>query len=304
MSGLCGAQLLEIEGKKGNQKFIPHLLGHEGIGLVSALGAGVSKFRVGDRVVMHWRKGSGAESPAPKYVTNSGISVGAGQVAPLSTESVVSENRLTKVDGAFPDELGALLGCALTTAFGVVDNELQLKSGDSVAVLGAGGVGLSLLAALSLKGLSSIYVIERSSFKQSIAIALGATEFCQALEADVSAIIDTTGSDVLVGQSIMHLEPGGQLVLMTEESRGIGFSSPNQPLFRNSGITVLSSQGGRSMPDFDIPKLAKFLYEREALWRPLVTHVLPLEDVNLGLDLLRSGNAGRVMIRMRASVEH
>ena len=67
ISGLCGAQLQEIKGFKGNAKFLPHLMGHEGCGIVEAVGLGVTTVEVGDKVVMHWRPGSGIESDFPKY---------------------------------------------------------------------------------------------------------------------------------------------------------------------------------------------------------------------------------------------
>ena len=68
MSGLCGAQLQELAGLKGNSKFVPHLLGHEGCGIVEEIGPGVTTVKVGDKVVMHWRKGDGIESDFPTYI--------------------------------------------------------------------------------------------------------------------------------------------------------------------------------------------------------------------------------------------
>ena len=67
VSGLCGAQLHEIKGHKGNGKFLPHLMGHEGCGIVESVGIGVTTVKPGDKVVMHWRPGSGVESPFPSY---------------------------------------------------------------------------------------------------------------------------------------------------------------------------------------------------------------------------------------------
>ena len=68
VSGLCGSQLHEIRGHKGNAKFLPHLMGHEGCGIVEEVGPGVTTVNVGDKVVMHWRPGSGLESPFPNYI--------------------------------------------------------------------------------------------------------------------------------------------------------------------------------------------------------------------------------------------
>ena len=130
VSGLCGAQLHEIRGHKGNAKFLPHLMGHEGCGIVEEIGAGVTTVKVGDKVVMHWRPGSGIESPFPSYVLD-GKSMSSGKVTTLSEYSIVSENRLTTVPQDTPEDLCAILGCALTTAMGIIDNEVDLKFGES-----------------------------------------------------------------------------------------------------------------------------------------------------------------------------
>ena len=298
VSGLCGAQLLEIAGRKGNVSYVPHLLGHEGFGEVTSLGAGVSKVKVGDKVVLHWRKGAGADAKPPSYESISGLRVGAGRVSTVCSETLVSENRLTKVSGDLAPELGALLGCALSTAFGVVDNELTPKLGDSVAVLGAGGLGLSLVSALRLKGCSSIVVVERQSSKEPLARRLGATDFLESLDCPVDFVVDTIGSSDQVTTAISQLLPGGKLVLLTQESSGSGYFVPNAALFNESGISVVSSQGGLSNPDVDIPRLAAFLSRKEESWMPLITDTFSLNQVNEGLDCLRSGRAGRVLIRM------
>ena len=88
VSGICGAQLHEIKGHKGNEKFLPHLMGHEGCGIVEQLGPGVTTVKVGDKVVMHWRPGSGIEAPFPSYVFN-GKKMSSGKVTTLSEYSIV-----------------------------------------------------------------------------------------------------------------------------------------------------------------------------------------------------------------------
>ena len=88
ISGLCGAQLQEIAGLKNNEKFMPHLLGHEGCGVVEEVGHGVSKVKVGDKVVLHWRKSSGIESDFPIYTWNDRKISGA-KLTTLSEYSIV-----------------------------------------------------------------------------------------------------------------------------------------------------------------------------------------------------------------------
>jgi len=119
VSGICGSQLHEINGNKGNGKFLPHLMGHEGCGIVEDIGPGVTTVKVGDKVVMHWRPGAGIESAFPQYMLGD-TTFSSGKVNTLSQWSIVSENRLTTVPSETPNDLAALLGCSLTTALGII----------------------------------------------------------------------------------------------------------------------------------------------------------------------------------------
>jgi S-(hydroxymethyl)glutathione dehydrogenase / alcohol dehydrogenase len=130
-SGICGSQLGEIDGAKGEDKFLPHLLGHEGVAKVLAVGAGVRHVKGADTVVMHWRKGRGIEAVTPKYSWE-GRSVNAGWVTTFNEYAIISENRLTSIPGDSDLEVAALYGCAVTTGFGAVLNNAKLKIGESV----------------------------------------------------------------------------------------------------------------------------------------------------------------------------
>src|SRR5205085_1516008 len=101
-SGICGKQIDEITGRQGEDRFIPHLLGHEGGGEVLEIGPGVKKVKPGDRVVMHWVKGSGIDSPPPRF-SYKGQVLSAGWVTTFSSHTIASENRLTPVDKALKD---------------------------------------------------------------------------------------------------------------------------------------------------------------------------------------------------------
>src|SRR5262249_13581836 len=143
-TSICGAQLGEIDGRKGEDKFLPHLLGHEGGGVVLETGPGVTHVRRGDHVVLHWRKGPGIQASTAKYDWN-GRTVNSGWVTTFNEYTVVSENRLTPIPKDVPFEIAALMGCAVTTALGVINNLAQLKIGQSIAVFGCGGVGLNVV---------------------------------------------------------------------------------------------------------------------------------------------------------------
>ena len=143
-SSICGRQIAEITGRKGEDHYLPHLLGHEGCGVVEDIGLGVTTVKTGDKVVMHWRKGEGIESTFPRYKWGSQI-IGGGLITTLSEKSVVAENRITKIPDDIPADVASLLGCATTTGLGLVNNEADLKIGQSIVVIGAGGVGLNVI---------------------------------------------------------------------------------------------------------------------------------------------------------------
>ena len=137
-SGICGKQLEEIDGKRGEDPYLPHLLGHEGAGVVVEAGPGVRKVKAGDHVVLHWIKGSGIDSIPPRFNWD-GVEVSAGCVTTFSEYTVASENRVTPIPSDMELDLAALLGCAVTTGLGIVFNDASLKPGQSMAVFGVGG---------------------------------------------------------------------------------------------------------------------------------------------------------------------
>ena len=128
-SGICGAQINEIDAVKGEDKFLPHLLGHEGSGIVEKVGKGVTTVKIGDHVVMHWKPSRGIQSNTPKYLFNNKI-INAGWVTTFNEKAIISENRLTKIPNDFDMRLAPLFGCAITTAFGVVNNDARIKIGE------------------------------------------------------------------------------------------------------------------------------------------------------------------------------
>jgi len=301
VSGLCGAQLHEIRGHKGNVKFLPHLMGHEGCGIVDKVGPGVTTVNLGDKVVMHWRPGSGIEAPFPSYVLD-GKSMSSGKCTTLSEYSIVSENRLTTVPQDTPEDLCAILGCALTTAMGIIDNEVDLKFGESVVVIGCGGVGLNLIQAAALKSACPIVAIDCSKSKKDLVFAAGASVFAAELKelgGKYDVIIDTTGIPGVISDAIAHLSGKGRIILVGQPAPGRGIEVMNAiNLFSGMGQTIKATQGGKTNPTEDIPRYVRMHQEGILSIEQFVTHRFKLDQVNEAFDLLRSGNAGRIIIEI------
>ena len=304
VSGLCGAQLHEIKGHKGNGKFLPHLMGHEGCGIVESVGIGVTTVKPGDKVVMHWRPGSGVESPFPSY-TLDGKTISSGKVTTLSEFSIVSENRVTKIDFKTPSVLAAMLGCSLTTALGIIDNECELKFGESVAIIGCGGVGLNLIQAAKMKSASPIYGVDVNQNMFDLSTQLGADCFVYDIDylpSKCDVIIDTTGIPDVISKAFERLNPGGRLVLVGQPAPDRIVCLPNAvSMFDGSGKSIRATQGGRTDPEKDIPRYINLALKGLLDYETLHTHTFSLDEVNEAFDLLKSGNAGRIMVRINES---
>jgi Zn-dependent alcohol dehydrogenase len=301
VSGLCGAQLHEIRGHKGNAKFLPHLMGHEGCGVVEAIGDGVTTVKVGDKVVMHWRPGTGIEAPFPSYVLD-GKSMSSGKVTTLSEYSIVSENRLTSVPQDTPPELCAILGCALTTAMGIIDNEVDLKFGESVAVIGTGGVGLNLIQAATMKSACPVIAVDNNLSKAQMCLDIGASKFYTSIdeiEGKVDIVIDTTGIPEVISQGISILSNTGRMILVGQPAPGKFVEVMNAVnLFNGIGQSIKATQGGKTNPQEDIPRYIRLHKEGLLDVSKLITHTFTLDQINEAFDLLKTGNAGRIMVKI------
>ena len=300
-SGLCGAQLHEIRGHRGNEKFLPHLMGHEGCGIVKEVGPGVTTVQEGDKVVMHWRPGSGIESEFPKYHLGEKI-ISSGKCTTLSEYSIVSENRLTKVPHDTPTVLAAMLGCSLTTALGIIDNECKLKFGESVAVIGCGGVGLNLIQAAKMKNAYPVYGVDINDKMFDLTHQIGVDIFTCDLEfipEKVDVILDTTGVPEVISKAFDKLAPSGRLIMVGQPAPGTDLNIFNPlSMFDGQGKSIRASQGGGTKPDEDIPRYIK-LANREMLdFNTLHTDTFALDNINDAFDLLKTGNAGRIIIKI------
>ncbi len=300
VSGLCGAQLQELAGLKGNASFVPHLLGHEGCGIVQEVGEAVTKVKAGDKVVMHWKKGDGIESPFPSY-SSDGQKIGGGKVTTLSEYAVVSENRVTKVDDDTPPEFCALLGCGLSTALGVINYEANLKFGESTLVLGCGGLGLNLIQAAKMAGSYPIVAFDIND-KSNLSLELGCNSFSQDLS-DISqtfdVIVDTTGNQNVIKQSLPMLADRGRYIFVGQNKPGESLEIANSNhLFGSEGKTIKATQGGDINPSKDIKRYAKLYKSGLIDINSIITHRFKMDHINDAFDVLKSGNAGRIIIQV------
>lgn len=304
VSGICGAQLQEWRGEKGDQ--FPRLLGHEACVEVLETGPGVMTVRSGDKCVAHWRKGDGVESDNPKwsYVADKTWQfqkLTAGRITTFSTHSVVSENRLTAVPKDTPDELCALLGCGLSTALGTMENEANLRFGESVLIIGCGGLGLNLILAAKLRQASYIAVVDINESKINVAHEMGAhavhIKSSTWTHDSFDVVIDTTGNPDAINDGLKALSPSGRFIMVGQPKPRENVMLTNaRHMFDGDGKTIIATQGGRFNPSKDVARYVAMHRAGLLNLTGLVTHRFPLEVINEGIELVRQGQAGRVMI--------
>jgi Zn-dependent alcohol dehydrogenase len=299
LASICGAQINEITGVKGEDKFLPHMMGHEGYGEVIEVGPNVSKCKVGDVVVLHWRKSSGQESEFPKYESSKGT-VGGGLVTTFSEYSVVSQNRMTVVPPEFDPEICTLLGCALSTSYGILKNELD-ASVKNLIICGAGGIGLSISAIASEIGYDEIVLIDKFPEKESIAKMHGATKFytsdnCnfQELKMKNLAIIETTGNTQMIEN--MYDISDKNTVLLVGQARINEKLVLKNPLKLYTGVNLKFTDGGNSNPDIDISEFFERFNSRVEVIKKLITNRYKFTEINEAIEKVRAGSAGRVLI--------
>jgi len=307
-AGICGKQIDEISGRRGEDPHLPHLLGHEGSGTVEGVGPGVRKVRPGGKVVLHWMRGSGIQSEPPRF-DEAGVpkDVGArrfsaGWVTAFSEYTVASENRVTPVPEDARLDVCALLGCAVTTGLGIVFRQARLMPGQSIAVFGCGGIGLSVVMAAKLVSAFPIWAMDKSSEKLDLAVQLGADIGAKATTGLVGfdVAVDTTGVAKIREEAYTATGEDGMAILAGVPGCGDKMSIDSFPL--HLGRRLCGSHGGDTVPDADIPRYYD-LYRRGALpLDGLITDRVPLAGINEAIERMRRGDiVGRCLIDMGAN---
>ena len=307
-SGICGSQLGEIDGAKGEDKFLPHLLGHEASGVVLETGPGVRHVKAGDKVVLHWRKGLGIESETPHYSWE-GRKVNAGWITTFNEYAIVSENRVTAIPPDSDLEVAALFGCAVTTGFGVVENNAKVRIGESVVVFGAGGIGLNIVQAAALVSAYPIIAVDVFDNRLELARTMGATHLINSKSADarqaildivgntgVDAFIDNTGQPAIIEMGYQITKPQGRVTLVGVPRKGNDINIYSLPLHFGKGLS--GSHGGEAIPQTDIPRYHQLFRAGRIKLRELVTDYFSLDQINDAVAGMRTGKfSGRCLIR-------
>ncbi|MET4419018.1 zinc-binding dehydrogenase [Bradyrhizobium sp. RT3a] len=306
-SGACGTQVMEWRGDKGEDKWVPHCLGHEGTGTVIEVGSAITKVKVGDKVVLSWIKGTGIEAGGAVYDWD-GKKVNAGGVTTFQRHAVVSENRLTLLPPELPMDVAVLLGCAAPTGMGAVYNVLKVQPGDAVAVFGTGGIGLNALMAAALAGAMPVIGIDPNPTRRALAKIYGATHVIDAagdvlaeikkiVPQGVDLAVESSGIPAVMEQAINSTrQQGGRAVVIGNAKHGAML--PLNPGVFNQGKSLLGTWGGDSVPDRDYGRYGRLLSSGRFPVRDLLSKPYSLAQADQALQDLAAGKVGRPLIDM------
>lgn len=305
-SGICRSQLNEIKGLKGPDKFLPHVLGHEGSAEVLAVGSAVTKVKPGDFVVLSWIKGTGLDTLSATYTSNHQI-INSGPIATFSEHAVVSENRVTKISNKIPYDKAALLGCAIATGAGIVLHKLHLSTNSTLAVFGVGGIGSSVILGAKMYRPRKIIAIDVNRQTLQYAKKIGAThalyfdaktivDDLHALCPDgVDYVIEASGNKTAMEKTIETVQNYGLVVI----AGNIGYTETIQinPFEFIKGKTITGTWGGETNPDTDFAVYSEAYTSNRLDLKALLTRRVRLEDINEVIkDMADHKQVGRTII--------
>ncbi len=304
---ICGSQIGEIDGVRGADRWLPHLLGHEGCGRVLEIGLGVQWVKPGDRVVLHWRPGQGIQAPSPLYRWQ-GKNVNAGNITTFNRHAIISENRLTRIPDSVSDDIACLLADTLTTGFGIINNNARVKIGESVVVIGAGGIGLGVILGAHLAGAYPIIAADIVDAKLEIAKKYGATHCVNTKTAElnnavkeicgcpfVDVCIDGTGNPKVIETAYALTAKHGRTILFGVMHHEHKVAIHTLPL--HFGKILTGSEGGDSQPHLDIPRYIRMMQAKRFDPSGFVSHYGKLEDINTLIAQMRNGEVVHAIIR-------
>lgn len=332
-SGVCGSDLHVLHGRSPVAVF-PLVLGHEGAGVVEEIGDGVTDVVPGDHVVLalygpcsrcrHCRAGRfNLCDGAPRVAAISGrMADGSTRVRTHGGETlypfcglgtmagyvVVREAQVVKIDADIPLDLICLAGCGVTTGLGAVFNIARVSVGDTVAVIGCGGVGLNVVQGARIAGATTIVALDTNPAKLALATRLGAThafdptglgvrESVQAaVPGGVDYAFEVVGSPELVAETFTATRPGGTCVMVGSPPSGSTIPIDGRALF--SDRRLLGCMGGSNIPARDIPRIVS-LYQQGVLdLDTLVSRRRPLHDFAAAVAETERGEVARSVLVM------
>ena len=319
--GVCHTDLHYREG--GINDEFPFLLGHEAAGTVEAVGEGVTDIEPGDFVILNWHAVCGqcracakgrpwycfdTHNATQRMTLTDGTELSpALGIGAFIEKTLVAAGQCTKVDPAVPPQVAGLLGCGVMAGLGAAINTGGVSRGDSVAVIGCGGVGDAAIAGARLAGARKIIAIDRDERKLAWAKEFGATDTLLAGDSvveDVQALTDGFGADVVIDavgrpetwkQAFYARDLAGTVVLVGVPTPAMTIEMPLLDFFGRGG-SLKSSWYGDCLPSRDFPMLSDLFLQGRLPLDKFVTETIGLGDIEAAFDKMHDGEVLRSVV--------
>ncbi len=306
-AGICRSQIFEIDGHRGHDRWLPHLLGHEAVGQVIDIGPGVSTVKVGDNVVLSWIKSKGISSEPAKYKWRENI-LNSGRVTTFSEYSVVSEDRCLTMDKVLTDKVGPSLGCAMPTGYGISLTLKELISAQYVAIIGLGGIGMSALLGVVNETKSKVIAVDLDEFRLQQARRIGADFVVNSKNTDsikdviyqitnnqmCDVVIECSGSSKVLEDSLNLINNNGIVKFVSHPKSGDLLTI--DPFELILGKRIEGSWGGGVNPDEHFIEIAKKISNNKVFLDMYAMKNYSLEEINQALNDLRYGKVLRPVL--------
>jgi Zn-dependent alcohol dehydrogenase len=323
-AGLCHSDVSVINGTIAYPT--PVVLGHEGAGVVESIGSAVSRVKPGDHVVLttlgncgqcdacdrgqptHCRQSFGGMTQ--RYRVGGEPAYAFANAGVFSERVVVGEHQAVVIDDRVPLSSACLIGCAVVTGAGAVLNRAKVQPGQTVVVIGAGGIGQSVIQAARLSSAGRIIVVDANPAKEAAARQFGATEFVDASAVDdtVAAVKDLglpngvdhtfecVGHPALIRNAIDLLDWGGTCTMLGVPKAGTEVSFVVHSMYNNKSI--LGCRYGATRPHHDIPLIVQFYLDGRFMLDEMVSQQYDLADIQSALDDLEAGKLNRGVLTL------
>ena len=303
-SGVCKSQLMEALGLRGYDKWLPHGFGHEASGEVIDNNKS-KKFKKKDKVICSWirRPNSNVSGSGYHLLDDTRTKVNFGDVTTFGEFAIISENCVFKKPKNLSFKEAALFGCAIPTGMGMVFNELSIKKKDNILLIGLGGIGLSSLIALKIKGLEKkTFILEKNYKKNNIARKLGFGNFLNLKELNkkyqnyFDKCIETSGVNSLIEMGFKFINSNGHLIFASHpENNKIIKINPHDLI---KGKKITGSWGGACNLDRDINKFSTLIKKKAIKLNIFFSKIYSLQQLDKALFDLKKNKTVRPIIKM------
>lgn len=321
-AGLCHSDLSAMTGVLPQPT--PLVLGHEGSGIILAVGEGVTNVKEGDHVIIDWNSSCGTcnfclrgethlclkvmfgSGMVPKFQSNSTPVFGFAGNGTFAEEMIVSSNSVVRIPEDIPFDVAALIGCGVATGVGAAINTAKVKPGSSVAVIGCGGVGIAAIQGAKIAGAAEIVAIDTVEKKLSDAKHFGATHGVTPEEANqaydkVTAsegfdyVFECIGLSKTAKQAIDLTRRGGTTVIVGAGKQDDEFSLNMWELFFNAK-TLISCYYGSSNTKVDFLKLIRLYKAGRLDLENMISAKMDISKINSAVDALKKGEVIRQVL--------